>query len=101
MSEAELLEHVKVALRITTSAFDTEIESLIAYAIEDMVRVGVKPRYIATMPPMVVQAITCYAKAQFGFDNPDADRFSESYYRIVANLLNSDKNIAAEEDESE
>ena len=95
MTEAELLPYVKTALRITSEVYDDEVQALIDYAVADMTRVGVDGEYIAEYPPMVVQAITCYAKAQFGFDNPDADRFTDTYYRIVANLLNSSENIAA------
>lgn len=101
MTAEELLPYVKTALRVTSDVYDAEVQALIDYAVADMARVGVDEEFIEGYPPMVVQAITCYAKAQFGFDNPDADRFTASYYRIVSNLLNSSENIAAKAKEQE
>jgi hypothetical protein len=49
----------------------------------------------------VKHAVTAYCKAHFGYDVPEAQRFDDSYRRIVCDLLNSSQNIAAMDDEPE
>lgn len=101
-----LLEDIKASLRITTSALDTEVQTLIDAARYDMERVGVDPTLLALEPEsqnlenaFVKQAVANYAKAHFGYDNEEAPRFDDSYRRIVCDLMNSSANIAASEGE--
>lgn len=103
-----LLDDVKMALRLTTDALNAEVETLIDAARYDMERVGVDPNLLAKDPltdnienAFVKQAICVYAKAHFGYDNAEAPRFDDSYRRIVCDLLNSSRNIAAIERETE
>ena len=93
-------------LRIKSDAFDSEVEMLIDAAKADMVRVGVREELVnphdeRDMSPLVKQAIACYSKANFGYDNDDARRFNASYRQTVCDLMNSAANIAASEVESE
>lgn len=91
---------IKVALRITTDALDSEVETLIAAALYDMERVGVDPALLDEDDldnAFVKQAVVAYCKAHFGYDNAEADRFDDAYRRIVCDLLNSSRNIAAME----
>ena len=75
-----ILDDVKLALRITSSAFDTEINDLISAAQDDLKRIGVDPAKVdADNIPLVKRAIVTYCKAHFGYDNPEADRFLSSY----------------------
>lgn len=97
-----LLDDIKTSLRVTSNAFDSEVRGLIDAARFDMERAGVDPTMLALNPSdqdlsneFVKQAIRCYAKAHFGYDNPEADRFDDSYRRIVCDLMNSSHNIAA------
>lgn len=98
-----LLADMKTALRVTSDAFDSEVEALIGAALYDMERVGVDPALLDAdtlddEPNLFVKrAVTAYCKAHFGYDNAEADRFDDSYRRIVCDLLNSSVNIAAEE----
>ena len=103
-----LLDDVKIALRVSTTAFDEEINMLIEAAFQDMVRVGLDPQYLGISEPnndvpqynppsLVKHAICCYAKANFGYDNAEAERFNTSYRQVVCDLLNSDKNTASED----
>ena len=97
-----LIDDIKVSLRVTSGAFDSEVRGLIDAARFDMERAGVDPTLLALDPveqdlsnEFVKQAIRCYAKAHFGYDNPEADRFDDSYRRIVCDLMNSKHNVAA------
>lgn len=93
-----MLEDIKIILRVSSSAFDPEITMLINAARADMKRVGVNTEFVEKDDePLVKQAIACYCKARFGFDNDDADLFERSYRQSVADMLNSsDYNTAGE-----
>ena len=71
-----LLEKAKLALRITTNAYDTEIEDLIDAAQLDMGIAGV------TLPDnldaLCERAILTYVRVNFG-SPPDYDRLKASY----------------------
>lgn len=96
-----LIDDMKLVLRVSNSAYDDEVSMLIAAAKSDMARVGIDPELIdpeqGDMAPLVKQAIACYCKAHFGFDNDEGARFDRSYRQTVTDLLNSNANIAAEE----
>ena len=103
-----LIGDIKTSLRVTSEAYDSEVRDLVYAARFDMERVGVDPTLLALNPhtqdvdnPFVKQAIRCYAKAHFGYDNPEAERFDDSYRRIVCDLMNSSHNIAAIANEPE
>lgn len=97
-----LKEDIRVALRVSGDYLDPEIETLIGAARYDMERAGVEPNILALNPmtknldnAFVKQAVVNYCKAESGYDVSEADRFKDSYYRIVNDLLNSGANIAA------
>ena len=96
-----LLDDIRLSLRVATDAYDGEVSDLVAAALRDMERAGVDPSLLAVdeggdIPDKYVKhAVRCYAKAHFGFDNPEAERLDESYQRIVRDLLNSSANVAA------
>lgn len=87
-----LLDEVKVALRVTSPMYDNEVGMLISAAMADMSRVGV-PEVILTgdadMDPLAKMAVVLYCKAHFGFDNPQAELFQDSYRHVVTDMLNS------------
>lgn len=84
-----MLEIIKLALRVTTDAFDTELSQLIAACTEEMAGVGVLIDYEAdgtTPSSMQVQtAIVAYCKWLFG-NNADADRWCAIYHHKLAQL---------------
>lgn len=84
-----MLDIVKLALRITTDAFNSEITQLIAACVEEMQGVGVVIDYETdgtTPASMQVQtAIVAYCKWLFG-NNADADRWREIYHTKLAQL---------------
>jgi len=82
-----LIDDVKLALRITSSAFDNEITGLIEAAKADLQLSGVHQDKVKDEgDPLIRRAITVYCKAHFGFDNPEAERFQQSYDMLKAHL---------------
>jgi len=73
------LADVKKVLRISSSAFDTEISNLISAAQEDLKIFSIVPEKVVDTDPLVRNAIITYVKAQFGWDNPDAEKLMTSY----------------------
>lgn len=90
-----LIDDIKLSLRVTTDALDAEVQAYIDAALYDMERVGVDLDLLNSDNAFVKTAIIAYCKAQFGYDNSEANRFDEAYRRIVCDLLNSSENIAA------
>lgn len=92
-----LVDDMKLSLRVMTDKLDAEVSMLVDAALADMARVGVRVELLERDPdgnlvfgnPLVRQAVACFCKARFGFDNGDAPRFDESYRRSVCDLINS------------
>jgi hypothetical protein len=78
-----MLEKVKMALRITTTAYDAELTDLIESAKLDMSIAGV------VLPPtidaLVTKAVITYCKMSFGIPE-DYDRLKASYDEQKAQL---------------
>lgn len=82
-----ILDDVKQALRITSSAFDTEVDDLISAARQDLIQSGVSSTKVSDdTDALIKRAITIYCKAHFGYDNPEADRFQKSYDMLKQHL---------------
>lgn len=81
-----LLDDVKDALRVSGNALDTEIQDLIAAAKADLQLSGVHPTRIVDTDPLIRRAVVVYCKAHFGWDNPEADRFAQSYLMLKTHL---------------
>ena len=83
MPQNPTLAKVKLALRITTDSFDSEITDLISAAELDLGVAGVNVP--ATLDSIVTQAIITYCKMNFG--QPDEyDRLKKSYDEQKAQL---------------
>jgi len=89
-----LLDDVRSCLRVTSTLSDSEIQMWIDAAIADMRRCGVRDDLLdtATMNSLAKSAVTCFVKANYGYDNAEAPRFQESYRMMLAGLLNSKSN---------
>ena len=72
-----MLDAVKLALRITTDAYDAEIQALIDAAIKDIGITGVDAESL-TEDALVVQAVKTYVRLNFGSPS-DYDRLKRSY----------------------
>lgn len=75
---------------MTSEHFDKEIEGLIRSAKLDMGLSGIDT---SSGDPLIEQAVITYSKAHFGYDNPEAERFIDSYEQMKRLLsLSSDYN---------
>lgn len=81
-----MLEKIKHALRINNNAYDDEITDLINACKRDLELAGVASSNINESDPMIIQAIKCYCKGNFGFDNNEAERFIKSYESLKSFL---------------
>lgn len=80
-----LIDDVKVALRVTTTAYDSELNGLIESAKKDLQIAGVV--IPEPMPPVVSTAIKTYCKINFGTPNPaNFDYLKKSYDEQKAQL---------------
>lgn len=78
-----ILAKVKLALRITTDAFDSELTDLIDACIADLRIAGISTEIMGTeylQIPAVIMAVTTYCKINFGkIDGAEYDRLKASY----------------------
>lgn len=86
-----MLDKVKLALRIKSNAFDSEIADLIASAKLDLSISGVKK--INEVDPLITRAIIVYCKANFGSDE-NSEKYNQSYIMLKQHLsLCGDYNV--------
>ena len=78
------LDNVKMALRITTTAYDSELTYLIAAAELDLGIAGVEVP--VSLDALVERAIITYCKMSFGLPE-DYDRLKKSYDEQKAQLV--------------
>ena len=81
-----MLEKVKLALRVVTSAFDDELTDMIAAARYDLGIAGVV--IPEEMNELVSRAIITYCKMNFGIPE-DYDRLKRSYDEQKAQMSNA------------
>ena len=79
-----ILDDVKISLRISSNAYDTEISDLISACKSDLTISGVT--ITDDTDTLIKRAINTYVKANFGWDNPDADRLTEAYNMLKTHL---------------
>lgn len=72
-----MLEAVKLALRISTNAFDSELNAIIQAAMKDLGIAGIDAETLAD-DALVAQAIKTYVRMSFGSPS-DYDRLKRSY----------------------
>lgn len=84
-AEATALSKIKLRLRITTDAFDTEITDLMNTALADLGIAGVNGTSAVITDSLVLTAVSTYVKMMFG--EPDEyDRLKKSYDEQKAQL---------------
>ena len=81
-----ILDDVKIVLRITNTAYDTEITDLINAAIADLQLSGVTAESAVDTDVLIKRAINTYVKAHFGWSNPDAERLHQAYEMLKGHL---------------
>ena len=83
-----LLDEVKLSLRVTTNAYDSEINGLIESAKLDLGIAGVV--LPATLDDVINTAIKTYCKLNFGTPNPSTyDYLKKSYDEQKAQMSNA------------
>ena len=88
-----LINDVKQALRITTNSLDTEVTDIIEAAKIDLRISGVAK--IIDTDYLIKRAIIIYAKANFGLENKDSEKYQKSYDLLKEHLaLCGDYNVA-------
>lgn len=80
---SEILEAVKLALRVSTDVFDNEINDLIEAAKSDLGIVGVEN---AETDPLVKRAVITYCRMYFGQPD-DFDRMKAAYDEQKAQMI--------------
>lgn len=90
-----LLDDVKVACRVTSTAFNEELSDLISSAYSDLGITDIKPELLNgtnTLEPLVKQAVITYCRMNFGFQSDSYyARLKASYDEQKAQLLMSSK----------
>jgi uncharacterized phage protein (predicted DNA packaging) len=79
-------DDVKLALRISNSAYDNEITDLIAAATKDLTESGVTAAAAVDTDTLIKRAIVTYCKAHFGWNNPDSERLQRAYDLLKGHL---------------
>lgn len=80
-----MLDKVKLALRLTTDAFDEELTDLINAAALDLGLVGIALPELLANDALIVTAIVTYVRCHFGSPS-DYDRLKASYDEQKAQL---------------
>lgn len=88
MPTLTMLQRVKMALRVTTDAFDDEINILIGAACKDLKIVGVSA-VATTEDELLIRAVITYCRANFGSPE-DYERLKKSYDEQKAQLITAD-----------
>lgn len=88
-----LLDKVKVACRVTTTAYDEELNDLICAGIRDIGITDVRPELLENvnqLTPLVQRAVITYCKMNFGYlDVEQYQKFKASYDEQKAQLIMS------------
>lgn len=79
-----MIDKIKNTLRVSGNMFDLEINDLIEACKIDLKISGVVN--IDDKDPLIQRAITIYCKANFGYDNNEAERFEKAYDMIKQHL---------------
>lgn len=106
-----MLEDVKAILRISNNAYDAEINDLIEAAKIDLKLSGVNVNKTVTQTytpeptkenpepdPLIKRAIIVYVKANFGWNNPDAEKLQQSFRMLETHLALSQEYAEVTED---
>lgn len=97
-----LIFDLRQYLRITHESFDGEIADLINAARTDLLDDGILPAKVNDPDDALIKrAIVSYVKAEFGIDNPDADKYRTVYQSLKTHLMLSVDYVGADETETE
>jgi len=80
-----MLTKVKLALRITSSAFDTEIQLYIDSCLAEMTGLGVTDATSTSTDPQITEAVISFCKWKFG-DSDTKASWEAIYHQKLAQL---------------
>ena len=80
-----MIDKVKMALRLTTDAFDSEIKDLIAAALADLGLVGITAD---ETDALMVRAVVTYCRLHFGSPS-DFDKLKAAYDEQKAQMISA------------
>lgn len=87
-----MLDDVKNVLRVSFTTHDAEITDLIAAARQDLLLSGVLPaKANSDTDVLIKRCILLYCKTHFGWDNPEAEKFENSYHSLKRHLTLSEE----------
>jgi|LSQX01.2.fsa_nt_gb hypothetical protein len=79
-------KHLRISAAITD--YDEEIEQLIATAKADLIASGTDSAMVTlATAPLIQRAIITYVKANFGLNNPDAEKLHSSYMSQTVKIV--------------
>jgi uncharacterized phage protein (predicted DNA packaging) len=82
-----MLDDVKIALRVSHTALNSEITDLIAAARQDLILSGILPaKANSDTDALIKRVVITYVKAHFGYDNPDHERLISAYHQLKLHL---------------
>ena len=81
-----MLEKIRLALRIKSTAYDGEIQDLIDGCKADMILAGVLTEKVADTDVLIIRAITLYARANFGLANEESEKNRVAYESLKNHL---------------
>ena len=86
----QFVKDIRARLRIKHTHLDNEITDLIGEARADLLSVGILASKVNDEADMLIRrAVFTYAKAEFGLDNDDSEKYRESYKAQKIHLANS------------
>lgn len=89
-----ILDDVKLSLRISNTAYNTEITDLINACKADLGLTGMVSSIIVDTDILIKRAIMIYCKLNFGYDNPDYDKLLKAYDLLRMHLaISKDYNL--------
>ena len=95
----EYLASVRHSVRLSSTVHDGELTDLINAARADLVLGGVREEKTNDeSDPLILRAVQTYVKAEFGLDNPDADKYRAAYKELRNGLTLSDSYIKSAEE---
>lgn len=92
-----MLDDIKNVLRVSGTDFDVELNDLIESARQELLLAGVHATLAnSNSDALVKKAIMVYCKAEFGFDNQEADRFRKAFDSLKQHLTLSSQYTVVE-----
>jgi hypothetical protein len=79
-----ILDDVKLSLRISSTAYNTEITDLVEACKADLSLSGINTT--DDTDTLIKRCIMSYVKAYYGYNNPDSDRLKEAYESLKRHL---------------